>query len=395
MSRILSQMCAWLCGIRSACTFCGTALICLGVGVQSFGQSQEASAEFERIREEMNEGVRLLKEGQVELGKRALEVCYAELRARVPNDSSSVTGHYLLGLCSYNLSKRYTAMRHVKVANDLDPGHVQAAALAAKLYQKKGDGAAAITVLERCRVENPDNEMIQRSLAELYRWSGDSVAAIASFESLLELDPENKRYFNHLLELYLEVQDAEKAEVFFTSLVEEGVISEGDKSLRMVELYLDKGDYRQVPRLLQAAKKEGVSQELQDAYSKRYYRSMGEASLEEGNFSRARLFIERARKLDAEDQELTVLLARCYLEELDHEKASDLLLGLLDSKPESADYYAYLAEALNGTGRHQLAYDIVGIGYELAQKQGNETAMKQFLDTRAAMDETNRQLTAQ
>ena len=110
------------------------------------------------------------------IAQRGLRDRFTRLALQLPNDADVRSA---LGALADSLGDRVGARRALDQALRLDPGHVAAAVLQAKLMAEDGDLDNARAVLDRARILRPREPELLLALAQVESLEGNSTLALA------------------------------------------------------------------------------------------------------------------------------------------------------------------------------------------------------------------------
>jgi Tfp pilus assembly protein PilF len=142
--------------------------------------------------------------------------------ARLGSPQPAASSSWLSNLSPFKKSSTPVAMPSDDALNlDKRPTHInpQLYVHMARLYEIKGDHAAAIEQYKLAQGLDPRNIEICLSLARAYDRKGDAASAIATYESAVKLAPENAALLNDVGLFYARRKEIAKAESYLAKAV--------------------------------------------------------------------------------------------------------------------------------------------------------------------------------
>jgi tetratricopeptide (TPR) repeat protein len=345
-----------------------------------------------------SEAMRLYKEGDY---RKAIEL----LRQVTNLSLNSFLAYFYLGLCLIADRQYAEAQDPLKIALELEPGHIQAHIALGDACLKLGDTSEARAEYLRALDLQDNYAPAHDGLGRVFEAEGDDDRAVQEYQKALELNVAFPDAYANLGELYLRKGRLDDAIDLFRKAIE----IKPDFSLgysRLGIAYGREGLYHQAIASLSRAKSIAPSDPLP-------YLSLGRIFLELGNLSRAESEIEAAVTRDPGGWEGPLLKARLQLanQEMDNaigtlekalaseireasgrkelEKERDHLQkmtvriselsGALSRTPDDASLYLELASLMSEAGAHDRAAELALRASELAPDDSGRLRLAYYL----------------
>jgi len=205
----------------------------------------------------------------------------------------------------------------------------------ADLYDSRGSYPQAILHLQEFLKTHPEEMPVQIKLARLFLKNRQTAEAVESYRKVIAQSPDTLEAHQELAALYWKLKKSDEAEQEYREVLR---LKKDDQEARKVltSIYAKKRDYERLVQLLsesveldprdagnhyklglvyefsrqydKALESYGRAVELKDDYAKAYS-AMGRVAMKLGKLSEAKGYLEKARAIDPELEETTVLLS--------------------------------------------------------------------------------------
>ena len=285
---------------------------------------------------------------------------------------------YIMGVASLILDQDNAATEFLEKSVELGPNWPPARIALAKAYFKAGEPDRGLNCLRRGLADFPTDASVKRALAEALFSARVYDEAIRLFEELAIASPGDERIFNSLLRLYKATGDVEKAEAGFKRLLDKGEIARIDYLLQLSDLHRQRGDLREMGRLLQEARREQADHPGVAERFRHYYEAFADRALEEGQPARGIIYLRRALEFAPDDPAILYRIARLHAQNGEHAKAMECYQAVLKTNPDDPQFYVDFANTLLAVNRLDVAVAMYERLIESARSRGKQDEETRF-----------------
>ncbi len=159
--------------------------------------------------------------GALQLGANQLDDAMTTSKSLLKLAPKSAAAHTLRGAVMYRLQNLDQARDEAKAALDIDPGHVDALLLLARIDQTKGDSKAALAVIDGGLAKNPKNVPLQLVKIDILEAMNKTDEVVAAYKALIAQNPKERSYRNLLAAHYLKRKQTDQAQQVLEQTVQD------------------------------------------------------------------------------------------------------------------------------------------------------------------------------